>query len=93
MTERELKKLAKKKGFIKTSFGKGSHEVWKHPDGRTVTIPKPKENDYRPGTLGKILKVLDIGRRVNKKLPPLYWGGHWLLSDYEIHLLGTVRSR
>ena len=69
MTERELKKLAKKKGFIKTSFGKGSHEVWKHPDGRTVTIPKPKENDYRipkpkendyrPGTLGKILKVLD----------------------------------
>ena len=42
MTERELKKLAKKKGFIKTAFGKGSHEVWKHPDGRTVTIPKPK---------------------------------------------------
>ena len=59
MTERELKKLAKKKGFIKTSFGKGLHEVWKHPDGRTVTIPKPKENDYRPGTLGKILKVLE----------------------------------
>lgn len=59
MTERELKKLAKKKGFIKTTFGKGSHEVWKHPDGRMVTIPKPKENDYRPGTLGKILKVLE----------------------------------
>ena len=59
MTERELKKLAKKKGFIKTAFGKGSHEVWKHPDGRTVTIHKPKENDYRPGTLGKILKVLE----------------------------------
>ena len=59
MTERELKKLAKKKGFIKTAFGKGSHEVWKHPDGRTGTIPKPKENDYRPGTLGKMLKVLD----------------------------------
>ena len=53
MTERELKKLAKKKGFIKTSFGKGAHEVWKHPDGRTVTIPKPKENDYRSGTLAR----------------------------------------
>ena len=47
MTERELKKIAKKQGFSKTNFGKGSHEVWKHPDGRTVTIPKPKEKDYR----------------------------------------------
>lgn len=58
MTERELKKIAKKQGFSKTNFGKGSHEVWKHPDGRTVTIHKPKEKDYRPGTLNNILKVL-----------------------------------
>ena len=55
MTERELKKIAKKQGFSKTNFGKGSHEVWKHPDGRTVTIPKPKEKDCRPGTLNNIL--------------------------------------
>lgn len=34
MTERELKKIAKKQGFSKTNFGKGSHEVWKHPDGQ-----------------------------------------------------------
>lgn len=58
MTERELKKIAKKQGFSKTNFGKGSHEAWKHPDGRAVTIPKPKEKDYRPGTLSNILKVL-----------------------------------
>lgn len=58
MTERELKKIAQKQGFSKSGFGKGSHEVWKHPDGRAVTIPKPKEKDYRPGTLNNILKVL-----------------------------------
>lgn len=58
-TERELKQVAKEKGFYKTKFGKGSHEVWKHEDGRTVTIPKPKEKDYRPGTLKSILDILN----------------------------------
>ncbi|QBX25303.1 Predicted RNA binding protein YcfA, dsRBD-like fold, HicA-like mRNA interferase family [Streptococcus henryi] len=58
MNERELKKIAKKQGFSKTNFGKGSHEVWKHPDGRQTTIPKPKQADYKPGTLNNILKVL-----------------------------------
>lgn len=58
MREREIEKIAKKQGFRKTNFGKGSHEVLKHPDGRTVTIPKPKGKDYRPGILSNILKVL-----------------------------------
>ncbi|WP_238144999.1 type II toxin-antitoxin system HicA family toxin [Streptococcus suis] len=35
MREREIEKIAKKQGFSKTNFGKGSHEVLKHPDGRT----------------------------------------------------------
>lgn len=48
MNERELKKIAKKQGFKKTDLGKGSHEVWKHPDGRKTTIPKPKQTDYKP---------------------------------------------
>lgn len=34
MTVRELKKIAKEQGFSKTDFGKGSHEVWKYPDGQ-----------------------------------------------------------
>lgn len=58
MNERELKKIAKQQGFYKTSLGKGSHEVWKHPDGRLTTIPKPKQADYKPKTLKSILQVL-----------------------------------
>lgn len=58
MNERELKKIAKKQGFKKTDLGKGSHEVWKHPDGRKTTIPKPKQTDYKPKTLSNILNVL-----------------------------------
>ena len=33
MNKRDLVKLLSKNGFEKTELGKGSHEVWRHPDG------------------------------------------------------------
>ncbi|EKB54479.1 type II toxin-antitoxin system HicA family toxin [Facklamia hominis] len=56
MNKRDLVKLLSKNGFEKTELGKGSHEVWRHPDGRVTTVPKPSRSDYAPGTLNKILK-------------------------------------
>ncbi|MBF0806468.1 type II toxin-antitoxin system HicA family toxin [Streptococcus danieliae] len=62
-TRREIEKLAKKAGFYPTVKGKGSHTLWQHPDGRNLLISNPKEKDYRPGTLSKMLSVLNQGEK------------------------------
>ncbi len=59
LTAKDLTKAIKKCGF---SFyrQKGSHQIWKHPDGRWTTIPvHPGENIGR-GLLRKILRDFDI---------------------------------
>jgi len=59
LTAKELSKAIRKCGF---SFyrQRGSHQIWKHSDGRWTTIPvHPGENIGR-GLLRKILKDINL---------------------------------
>ena len=55
---RKTRKVLTKLGFIPRS-GKGSHVVFKHPDGRRTVIPVHNRS-LRLGTLRAILKQVDI---------------------------------
>ena len=48
-------------GFIFTRQ-KGSHMFFKHPDGRTTTIPFHKSQDIPRGLLSKILRDVEIDK-------------------------------
>lgn len=39
---------------------KGSHRFYKHPDGRTATVPDHKGEDLGKGITHKILKDIEI---------------------------------
>ena len=64
------KNLEKK--IIKLGFSpvrqKGSHVFYRHPDGRTTTIPFHGNYDIGPILLGKILKEIKINRDEFNKL-------------------------
>ena len=55
LTGKEVGKIVEKLGFI-YSHTIGSHMVYKHPDGRKVTIPHHAREEIGPGLLGKIIK-------------------------------------
>ena len=55
----ELRRIAIKLGFRKTRQT-GSHERWKHPDGRSTTIPIHGGRDIGPPLLYRILNQLGI---------------------------------
>ena len=55
---RDIEKILVKSGFIPRS-GKGSHIVYKHPDGRRTVIPG-HGRPVRIGTLRAILRQVDI---------------------------------
>ncbi len=55
----ELTKAAKKLGFIKIRQ-KGSHARWKHPDGRSTTIPIHGNTDIGGWLFYEILEQLGI---------------------------------
>jgi predicted RNA binding protein YcfA (HicA-like mRNA interferase family) len=62
LTAKDLIKVVRKCGFYFIRQ-KGSHQIWKHPDGRWTTIPvHPGENIGR-GLLRKILNDLEISPR------------------------------
>ncbi|OGL47929.1 MAG: hypothetical protein A2161_16375 [Candidatus Schekmanbacteria bacterium RBG_13_48_7] len=42
---------------------KGSHKFFKHPDGRTATVPDHKGEDLGRGITGKILKDAEVTRK------------------------------
>lgn len=48
-------------GF-KQSRQKGSHKFFKHPDGRTATVPFHKGEDLGRGLTEKILKDVEVTR-------------------------------
>jgi predicted RNA binding protein YcfA (HicA-like mRNA interferase family) len=52
---KELAKLAEKIGFVH-SHTRGSHMVFKHPDGRKAVIPHHSGEEIGPGLLLKIIK-------------------------------------
>lgn len=61
----KLVKIVEKKGFIKIRQS-GSHQVFKHPDGRFTTIPMHRKTIGK-GLLRKILKDVQISLEEIKK--------------------------
>ncbi|MBI5390638.1 type II toxin-antitoxin system HicA family toxin [Candidatus Woesearchaeota archaeon] len=59
LTGKEVAKVAEKLGFVH-SHTTGSHRVYKHEDGRRVTIPHHSGEEIGPGLLTKIVKK-DLG--------------------------------
>ena len=59
LTGKELAKIIEKFGFV-YSHTVGSHMVYKHKDGRQVTIPHHSGEEIGPGLLTKIIKK-DLG--------------------------------
>jgi len=55
LTGKELAKAVEKYGFI-YSHTRGSHMIYKHPDGRRTTIPHHAGEELGPGLLNKIIK-------------------------------------
>lgn len=55
----EIIKIINKKGFIKVRQS-GSHAIFRHDDGRRVTIPIHRNKDLGRGLLRQIMKDADI---------------------------------
>lgn len=55
LTGKEAARIAEKIGFI-YSHTTGSHAVYKHKDGRRITIPMHTGEEIGPGLLIKIIK-------------------------------------
>lgn len=56
---REIEKRLRKLGFVLYRQGKGSHEIWRHPDGRWTTVPNHGSKTISRRTMKSILD--DIG--------------------------------
>jgi len=56
----EFRRAAKKLGFVKARQT-GSHERWKHPDGRATTIPIHGGKQIGPPLFYRILQQIGIG--------------------------------
>ncbi len=59
ISAKELIKFLLYKGF-ELVRQKGSHQRYKHPDGRAVTIPVHGKSDLKRGLLNGILNELNI---------------------------------
>lgn len=57
---RDVIKVAKKLGFYFYRQAKGSHEIWRRPDGRYTTIPRHGSKSIKRKTLKGILEDLQI---------------------------------
>lgn len=67
ISPKDLEKKITKLGF-QSMRQKGSHVFYKHPDGRTTTIPFHGNQDVGPILLSKILKEIEISREEYNKL-------------------------
>ena len=68
LTGKELAKVATKLGFA-FDHQTGSHMIFKHSDGRKITIPHHSGEEIGPGLLTKIIKYgLKISREEFFKL-------------------------
>ena len=59
LTPREIVRLVETRGFV-FDRQKGSHAVYRHPDGRRVTIPMHASRTVGVGLLLQILRDADI---------------------------------
>jgi len=62
-----LEKLVFKLGFVKTRQ-KGSHAFYRHPDGRTTTIPHHPGHDIARPLLREILREIKMSPEEYQKL-------------------------
>ena len=67
ITGNELCKIVSKLGFVMV-HRKGSHTVWKHPDGRSTTIPVHPGRELPRGLIRKILTDIEISHEEYLKL-------------------------
>ncbi|WP_073021065.1 type II toxin-antitoxin system HicA family toxin (plasmid) [Halodesulfovibrio aestuarii] len=59
MTNTEVIKKLKKAGFRKSRKG-SKHDIYQHPDGRMVPVPRHKGKDLKIGTLRSIEKLANV---------------------------------
>jgi len=52
---REVIRFLESLGFVQVSQ-KGSHKFFRHPDGRTATVPDHRGEDLGRGILAKVLR-------------------------------------
>jgi len=61
MTYGELTRRLRRLGIEFYRQGRGSHEFWRHPEKRVVTIiPNHRGREIKKGTLAKILHDLGL---------------------------------
>ena len=63
VTPARMIRFLKSLGFTE-SRQKGSHRFFRHPDGRTETVPFHKGEDLGRGLMEKILKDADVTREL-----------------------------
>jgi len=56
---REVVAILEKLGFVETRH-RGSHKQYRHPDGRTTTVPFHKGRDISPILLRQIAKDIEM---------------------------------
>jgi len=56
---KEIIKFLESLGFKKVRQ-KGSHKFFRHPDGRTATVPDHKGEDLGRGIINKILNDIEV---------------------------------
>lgn len=64
---KDLEKVARKLGFQKTRQ-RGSHARWKHPDGRSTTIPIHGNGEIGSWLFYEILKQMGITKEEFERL-------------------------
>ena len=64
---RQVDKVLRYLGFMQTRQ-KGSHVFYRHPDGRTTTVPYHKSRDISRPLLREILREIEIEPDVLEKI-------------------------
>lgn len=60
LTYREITRRLRQLGFELYRQGKGSHEIWRHPDGRWTTVPNHGNKVISRRTMKSILDSIGI---------------------------------
>jgi predicted RNA binding protein YcfA (HicA-like mRNA interferase family) len=60
LTHREITRRLRQLGFELYRQGKGSHEIWRHPDGRWTTVPNHGNQVISRRTMKSILDSIGI---------------------------------
>ena len=67
ISPKKMEKILFNLGFQRVRQ-KGSHVFYKHPDGRTTSVPFHSGEDLRPALINMILKEIELKRKDFEKL-------------------------